>query len=60
MDVNVTSVAVTFPDGANIIVGQSHFIKTAEDIAEIIELFGAGGEVWPGILRGFRSVPDQD
>ncbi len=36
MDVNVTSVAVTFPDGANIIVGQSHFIKTAEDIAEIM------------------------
>jgi len=36
MDVNVSSVTVTFPEGANIIVGQSHFIKTAEDIAEIM------------------------
>jgi len=36
MDVKVSSVAVTFPEGANIIIGQSHFIKTAEDIAEIM------------------------
>jgi len=35
MDVTVSSVTVSFPDGANIIIGQSHFIKTAEDIAEI-------------------------
>ena len=33
---DVRSVAVSFPEGANIIVGQSHFIKTAEDIAEIM------------------------
>jgi len=36
MDLNVSPVTVTFPEGANIIVGQSHFIKTAEDIAEIM------------------------
>jgi adenosine/AMP kinase len=36
MDVKVSSVAVTFPEDANIVVGQSHFIKTAEDIAEIM------------------------
>ncbi len=36
MDVKVSSVPVSFPEGANIIVGQSHFIKTAEDIAEIM------------------------
>ena len=36
MDVNISSVAGHFPEGANIIVGQSHFIKTAEDIAEIM------------------------
>ena len=36
MDVKITSVPVAFPEGTNIIVGQSHFIKTAEDIAEIM------------------------
>ncbi len=24
------------PDGANVILGQSHFIKTAEDLAEVM------------------------
>ena len=30
------SIPLEFPDGANIIVGQSHFIKTVEDIYETI------------------------
>ncbi len=30
------SVALQIPDGANIIVGQSHFIKTVEDVYEAI------------------------
>jgi adenosine/AMP kinase len=30
------SVPVVFPDGANIILGQSHFIKTVEDLYEIL------------------------
>jgi adenosine/AMP kinase len=30
------SVALTFPDGANIILGQSHFIKTVEDLYEAL------------------------
>jgi uncharacterized protein len=30
------SVRLTFPEGANIIVGQSHFIKTAEDLYEAL------------------------
>ena len=29
-------VALDIPDGANVIVGQSHFIKTVEDLAEIV------------------------
>src|SRR5919108_4877138 len=33
---NVNSVRVTIPDGANIILGQTHFIKTAEDLYEIL------------------------
>jgi hypothetical protein len=36
MDMKVSAVPVSFPEGANIIVGQSHFVKTAEDIAEIM------------------------
>jgi adenosine/AMP kinase len=30
------NVRLTFPDGCNVIVGQSHFIKTAEDLFEAI------------------------
>lgn len=30
------NVPINFPDGANVIVGQSHFIKTVEDIYEAI------------------------
>jgi hypothetical protein len=36
MEVNVKAVPLSFPEGANIVVGQSHFIKTAEDLAEIM------------------------
>jgi hypothetical protein len=31
-----SSVPVVFPDGANIILGQSHFIKTVEDLYETL------------------------
>ncbi|MCK4915968.1 MAG: adenosine monophosphate-protein transferase, partial [Candidatus Eisenbacteria sp.] len=30
------SVPIRFPEGANIILGQSHFIKTIEDLYEIL------------------------
>ena len=33
---DITAVPLLFPADANVIVGQSHFIKTAEDIAEIV------------------------
>ena len=36
MDVRIEAVQLSWEDGANIVVGQSHFIKTAEDIAEIM------------------------
>ena len=35
--VEITAVALRWRAGCNIIVGQSHFIKTVEDIAEIIQ-----------------------
>jgi adenosine/AMP kinase len=36
MQMEIRSVAITFPDGANIILGQSHFIKTVEDLYELM------------------------
>ena len=32
----LSTVALTIPEGANIVVGQSHFIKTVEDLYEIM------------------------
>ena len=36
MAIEVQAVALQWEDGCNIIVGQSHFIKTVEDVAEIM------------------------
>jgi adenosine/AMP kinase len=36
MEAAVGVVPLSFQEGANIIVGQSHFIKTVEDLAEIV------------------------
>ena len=33
---NLNAVALDIPDECNVIVGQAHFIKTAEDLAEIV------------------------
>jgi adenosine/AMP kinase len=32
----ITTVAVDIPEGCNVILGQTHFIKTAEDLYEIV------------------------
>jgi adenosine/AMP kinase len=32
----VTSISITFPEGSNVILGQSHFIKTVEDLYEVM------------------------
>ncbi len=36
MDTTISVVPLFWQEGANIIVGQSHFIKTVEDLAEIV------------------------
>ncbi len=36
MDFKLDLVQVTIPEDANVIIGQSHFIKTVEDIYECI------------------------
>ncbi|MCL4438664.1 MAG: adenosine-specific kinase [Candidatus Thermoplasmatota archaeon] len=35
--VNLEEVEISFPEGCNVILGYSHFIKTVEDLTEIIE-----------------------
>jgi adenosine/AMP kinase len=34
--VEITPVAISLPEGANVIAGQTHFIKTVEDLYEIL------------------------
>jgi uncharacterized protein len=36
MNLEIHDVKIEYPEGCNIIIGQSHFIKTAEDLYEII------------------------
>ncbi len=36
MGINLESVKLEFPEGCNIILGQSHFIKTVEDLYEAV------------------------
>ena len=36
MDLEIHDVQIKIPDGSNIILGQTHFIKSAEDLYEII------------------------
>jgi len=36
MNLEIHGVKIEYPEGSNIILGQSHFIKTAEDLYEII------------------------
>ncbi len=36
MDLEIHDVKIDYPEGCNIIIGQAHFIKTAEDLYEVI------------------------
>lgn len=36
MNLEIHAVTIEYPEGSNIILGQSHFIKTAEDLYEIV------------------------
>ncbi|WP_306536872.1 adenosine-specific kinase [Geobacter sp.] len=36
MNLEIHSIKIDIPDGCNIILGQTHFIKTAEDLYEIV------------------------
>jgi adenosine/AMP kinase len=44
MDLKVNAVPLSWTKGANIVIGQSHFIKTVEDIAEIMATSAPGAK----------------
>src|SRR6201998_1458492 len=52
---DLKTVRVTIPDGSNIILGQTHFIKTAEDLYEI--LAGASPHIKFGVAFTEASGP---
>jgi adenosine/AMP kinase len=52
---DLRSVAVRLPEGANVIIGQSHFIKTVEDLAEVA--LGSAPEVRFGLAFNEASGP---
>ena len=52
---DLKTVSVQIPDGANIILGQAHFIKTAEDLYEI--LVGTSPHIRFGVAFSEASGP---
>ncbi len=52
---NLTNVPLEIPAGANLILGQSHFIKTVEDLYEA--LFGSAPQIKFGIAFNEASGP---
>src|SRR5438034_11141356 len=55
VDMDLKTVRVNIPDGGNIILGQTHFIKTAEDLYEI--LAGASPHIKFGVAFTEASGP---
>jgi len=55
MDLSVKAVKLDFREGCNIIIGQAHFIKTVEDLAEI--LVGTVPSVQYGLAFSEASPP---
>jgi adenosine/AMP kinase len=52
---DLKTVRIDIPDGANIILGQSHFIKTAEDLYEV--LVGSSPQIKFGLAFSEASGP---
>ena len=46
----IKSVKINKPENINFILGQSHFIKTVEDIYETLVRLCARDQIWSGIL----------
>ena len=56
--IETRTVRMEIPEEANLILGQAHFIKTAEDLYEAVVNTVPGSEVRCSVLRGVRAVPD--
>jgi len=52
--VKLDVVRIDIPEGTNVILGQSHFIKTVEDIYEALAPSSPRVKVRVGLLRGQR------
>ena len=54
----LTTIRIDKPDATNFILGQTHFIKSVEDIHEtLVGSLVPGIGVWARLLRGFRQMP---
>ena len=51
------TVGIDKPESTHFILGQTHFIKTVEDVHEALVGGGAGNQVRPGLLRGLGQMP---
>ena len=52
----IESLRLSWSEGCNIVIGQSHFIKTVEDLGEIMARFRTGRRVGARIQRGIRTM----
>ena len=57
MGLELKVVAIDKPAEVNLILGQSHFIKTVEDLYEARRLLGARDQVRARLLRGLGRLP---
>ena len=48
---NLLTVRIKKPGETNFVLGQTHFIKSVEDIHEALVGAVRGDSVWPGLLR---------
>lgn len=53
----IITVKIDKPEATNFILGQTHFIKTVEDIHEALVAAVAGIKVRARLLRGIGQVP---
>ena len=59
MEVKVSAVPVSVQEGANIIIGQSHFIKTAEDVGAGHSFFLVLQDAYPiNVLNQLKSCQE--
>jgi len=56
----IKTVPIEIPEGSNIILGQTHFIKSAEDLYEIIATTVPQAKFGVAFTEASGTVPDKD